>query len=42
MSARHALPANERARLWTEALEFWPPYANCEPEIPVVVLDSVR
>ncbi len=36
----------ERARLWREALEFWPPYADyqrkTEREIPVVVLDPVR
>ncbi|MBV9553541.1 MAG: nitroreductase family deazaflavin-dependent oxidoreductase [Alphaproteobacteria bacterium] len=34
---------NERARLWQEALKFWPPYADyqekTEREIPVVVLD---
>ena len=34
----------ERARLWTKALEFWPPYADYQKkavdrEIPVVVLD---
>ena len=33
----------ERARLWQEALKFWPPYADYERktdrEIPVVVLD---
>lgn len=33
----------ERARLWQQALEFWPPYADyqlkTEREIPVVVLD---
>ena len=36
----------ERARLWQEALKFWPPYADyqqkTEREIPVVVLDPVR
>jgi deazaflavin-dependent oxidoreductase (nitroreductase family) len=36
----------ERARLWEEALHFWPPYADyqqkTEREIPVVVLDPVR
>ena len=36
----------ERAKLWQEALKFWPPYAdyqkNTEREIPVVVLDPVR
>jgi hypothetical protein len=36
----------ERARLWEEALKFWPPYADyqqkTEREIPVVVLDPVR
>ena len=35
----------ERARLWREALKFWPPYADyqqkTEREIPVVVLDPV-
>jgi len=35
----------ERARLWKEALKFWPPYADYEKktdrEIPVVVLDPV-
>ena len=36
----------ERARLWLEALKFWPPYADyqrkTEREIPVVVLDPVH
>ena len=36
----------ERARLWPNAVEFWPPYADyqkkTEREIPVVVLDPVR
>jgi deazaflavin-dependent oxidoreductase (nitroreductase family) len=36
---------DERARLWQEALKFWPPYADYEKkterEIPVVVLDPV-
>ena len=36
----------ERARLWQEALKFWPPYADyqgkTEREIPVVVLDPVN
>src|SRR3954469_8839670 len=36
----------ERARLWQEALKFWPPYADyqqkTEREIPVVVLDPIR
>jgi deazaflavin-dependent oxidoreductase (nitroreductase family) len=36
----------ERARLWQEALNFWPPHADyqrkTEREIPVVVLDRVR
>jgi deazaflavin-dependent oxidoreductase (nitroreductase family) len=36
----------ERAKLWQEALKFWPPYADyqkkTEREIPVVVLDPVR
>jgi deazaflavin-dependent oxidoreductase (nitroreductase family) len=35
----------ERGRLWTEALKFWPPYADyakkTEREIPVVVLDPI-
>lgn len=35
----------ERARLWQDALTFWPPYADyqekTEREIPVVVLDPV-
>ncbi|MDR3535274.1 MAG: nitroreductase family deazaflavin-dependent oxidoreductase [Acetobacteraceae bacterium] len=36
----------ERARLWQEALEFWPPYKDYQVkagarEIPVVVLDPV-
>jgi len=35
----------ERAKLWQESLEFWPPYADyqkkTEREIPVVVLDPV-
>ncbi len=35
----------ERTRLWSEALKFWPPYADYEKkterEIPVVVLDPV-
>jgi deazaflavin-dependent oxidoreductase (nitroreductase family) len=36
----------ERARLWQEALKFWPPYADyqkkTEREISVVVLDPVN
>ena len=36
----------ERARLWEQALKFWPPYADyqkkTEREIPVVVLDPVH
>lgn len=36
----------ERARLWDEALKFWPPYADYQQktdrEIPVVVLDPVQ
>jgi len=36
----------ERARLWEQSLEFWPPYADYQlktgREIPVVVLDPVR
>lgn len=35
----------ERARLWEQAVEFWPPYADYQKktarEIPVVVLDPV-
>ncbi len=35
----------ERAALWTQALEFWPPYADyqtkTEREIPVVMLDPI-
>ena len=46
MKARARTAAGEeRARLWREALEFWPPYADyqrkTEREIPVVVLDPV-
>ena len=37
---------DERARLWGEALKFWPPYADYAKktarEIPVVVLDPVE
>ena len=36
---------DERARLWVEAVKFWPPYADYEKktdrEIPVVVLDPI-
>jgi proline iminopeptidase len=36
----------ERAKLWEEAIKFWPPYADyqkkTEREIPVVVLDPVQ
>jgi deazaflavin-dependent oxidoreductase (nitroreductase family) len=36
----------ERAKLWAQALKFWPPYADYEKktdrEIPVVVLDPVQ
>jgi len=36
----------ERARLWDEALKFWPPYADYQQktdrEIPVVVLDPAQ
>lgn len=36
----------ERARLWEQALTFWPPYADYQQktsrEIPVVVLDPIR
>jgi deazaflavin-dependent oxidoreductase (nitroreductase family) len=35
----------ERARLWTQSLTFWPPYADYQTktdrEIPVVVLDPI-
>jgi proline iminopeptidase len=35
----------ERARLWEQALGFWPPYADyqqkTEREIPVVVLEAI-
>ena len=35
----------ERARLWTKSLDFWPPYADYQKktqrEIPVVVLDPI-
>jgi deazaflavin-dependent oxidoreductase (nitroreductase family) len=37
---------DERARLWQQALKFWPPYADyakkTDREIPVVVLDPVN
>jgi deazaflavin-dependent oxidoreductase (nitroreductase family) len=47
MKARaRTVSGDERARLWTKALEFWPPYADyakkTEREIPVVVLDPVN
>ncbi len=36
----------ERAKLWQEAIKFWPPYTDyqkkTEREIPVVVLDPVQ
>jgi proline iminopeptidase len=36
----------ERAKLWQEAVKFWPPYTDyqkkTEREIPVVVLDPVQ
>ena len=37
---------DERARLWTKSLDFWPPYADYQVkagsrEIPVVVLDPI-
>lgn len=46
MRARARTAAGEeRARLWQQALEFWPPYADyqqkTEREIPVVVLDPI-
>jgi proline iminopeptidase len=47
MRARARTAAGEeRARLWEQALEFWPPYEDyrkkTEREIPVVVLDPVQ
>jgi deazaflavin-dependent oxidoreductase (nitroreductase family) len=48
MRARARTAAGEeRARLWEEAVKFWPPYAEYQRktqgrEIPVVVLDPVR
>lgn len=38
---------DERAKLWQQAIGFWPPYADYQSkagarEIPVVVLDPVR
>jgi proline iminopeptidase len=47
MKARaRTVSGDERARLWKEALKFWPPYADYQQktqrEIPVVVLDPVR
>ncbi len=46
MQARaRTVAGEERARLWQEALRFWPPYGDyqrkTEREIPVVVLDPV-
>lgn len=46
MRARARTAAGEeRARLWQQALEFWPPYADYQQktarEIPVVVLDPI-
>lgn len=46
MRARARTAAGEeRTRLWQQALEFWPPYADyqqkTEREIPVVVLDPI-
>jgi proline iminopeptidase len=36
----------ERAKLWQEAIKFWPPYTDyqkkTEREIPVVVLDPIQ
>jgi len=36
----------ERAKLWDEAVKFWPPYADYQKktdrEIPVVVLDPIQ
>jgi proline iminopeptidase len=36
----------ERAKLWEQALQFWPPYADyqtkTEREIPVVLLDPIH
>ena len=47
MTARaRTATGEERQRLWTKSLEFWPPYADyqqkTEREIPVVVLDPVQ
>jgi deazaflavin-dependent oxidoreductase (nitroreductase family) len=47
MTARaHTATGAERARLWQEALKFWPPYADYQQktdrEIPVVVIEPVR
>src|SRR5712675_383686 len=47
MNARARTTAGEeRLRLWKQAIEFWPPYADyqlkTEREIPVVVLDPVH
>jgi hypothetical protein len=44
VGAGRTVTGEERARLWENALEFWPPYADyqrkTEREIPVVVLDA--
>ena len=36
----------ERAKLWDEAVKFWPPYTDyakkTDREIPIVVLDPVQ
>jgi proline iminopeptidase len=48
MRARaRTVAGEERARLWKQAVEFWPPYADYQTktggrEIPVVVLDPVN
>lgn len=48
MRARaRTVSGEERARLWKQAAEFWPPYEDYQRkagtrEIPVVVLDPVR
>jgi proline iminopeptidase len=46
LKARARIAAGaERARLWEQALGFWPPYADyqqkTEREIPVVVLEAI-
>jgi deazaflavin-dependent oxidoreductase (nitroreductase family) len=42
----HTVSGAERAKLWDEAVKFWPPYTDyqrkTQREIPVVVLDPVQ